>query len=115
MSRAALLGALLLAAAVGRAEPLYVVEQLVVSLNGSPDGSGERVGTLKSGDRVELLERSGEAAHVRTPEGREGWLKAAYLSAEAPLRPRLAQSEAELARVRAELAQLRAERARPAP
>jgi len=115
VSRTAVLAAGLLAATAVRAEPLYVVEQLVVSLNSSADGSGERTATLKSGDRVELIERAGEAAHVRTAEGREGWLKAAYLSGEAPLRPRLAQSEAEVARLRTELAQLRTEHARPAP
>jgi len=29
-----------------RAEPLYVVEQLVVNVNSDPDASGERVATL---------------------------------------------------------------------
>ena len=46
-----------------------MIEQLVVSVNGSADGSGERIASLKSGDRVELLERSGEAVHVRLPDG----------------------------------------------
>ena len=66
----------------------------------------ERVATLKSGDRVELIERAGEAVHVRLPDGREGWLRAIYLSGDEPLRPRLQQSEAELARLKAQLAQL---------
>ena len=82
----ALLGALLAAATPGAraADTLYVVEQVVVSLNGSADGSGERVASLKSGDRVELLERVGEAVHVRLPDGREGWLRAIYVSGDAP-------------------------------
>jgi len=107
----ALLGALLVAATPGAraADTLYVVEQVAVSLNSSADGSGERVASLKSGDRVELLERVGEAVHVRLPDGREGWLRAIYVSGDAPMRPRLQQSEAEVTRLRAEVSRLEAQ------
>lgn len=108
----ATLGCALLLATVARAEPLYVVEQLVVAVNAAADGSGERIATLKSGDKVELLERTGESVHVRLSDGREGWLRAIYLSGDPPLRPRLAQSEAEVARLRAEVTRLGAA---PAP
>ena len=47
---------------------------------------------------MELLERAGESVHVRLPDGREGWLRALYVSGNAPLRPRLQQSEAEVTR-----------------
>ncbi len=109
--------ALAAAAAPLRAgESLYVVEQLVVSLNSTADGSGERITTLKSGDRVELIERAGEAVHVRLPDGREGWLRALYVSGDEPMRPRLAQSEAEVSRLRAEVSRLSAQlAAQPAP
>jgi hypothetical protein len=103
-----------LLAAVAHAEPLYVVEQLVVAVNAAADGSGERIATVKSGDKLELLERAGESVHVRLPDGRDGWLRAMYLSGDPPLRPRLAQSEAEVARLRAEVARLSAAPA-PAP
>ncbi|HUA89004.1 MAG TPA: hypothetical protein VL994_06190 [Steroidobacteraceae bacterium] len=102
----ALGAALALAPAVPAGESLYVVEQVVVAVNSTADGNGERVATVKSGDRVELIERAGEAVHVRLPDGREGWLRAIYLSGDEPLRPRLQQSEAELARLKAQLAQL---------
>jgi hypothetical protein len=92
--------------AAAAAEALYVVEQVVVSVNANADGSGERVASLKSGDRVELVERSGEQVHVRLADGREGWLRALYLSGDAPLRPRLQQSEAEVTRLKAEVTRL---------
>jgi hypothetical protein len=101
----ALLG-LLGTAAAGAGEPLYVVEQVIVSVNSSPDGSGERVASLKSGERVELIERAGESVHVRLADGKEGWLRAIYLSGDAPLKPRLAQAEAEVTRLQAQVSRL---------
>jgi len=92
-----------------RAEPLYVIEQLAVNVNSAPDASGERVATLKSGDRVEELERTDEQVHVRLASGREGWVRASYLSATEPLRVRLSQREAEVARLNDELSALKAQ------
>ncbi len=91
------------------ADALYVVEQVVVSVNSTADGNGERVATLKSGDRVELIERVGEAVHVRLTDGKDGWLRAIYLSGDEPLRPRLQQTEAEVTRLKAEVSRLQAE------
>jgi hypothetical protein len=90
-------------------DSLYVVEQVVVSLNSQADGSGERVAALKSGDRVELIERAGEEVHVRLPDGKEGWVRAIYVSGDEPMRPRLAQSEAQVARLQAEVSRLEAQ------
>ena len=98
-----------LAAGPLHAESLYVIEQLVVAVNSAPDASGERVATLKSGDRVEVIEHAGEQVHVRLGGGREGWVRASYLSADEPLRVRLAQRDAEVARLGAELSLLKAQ------
>jgi hypothetical protein len=87
-------------------EPLYVVEQVIVSVNSSADGSGERVASLKSGERMELIERVGESVHVRLADGKEGWLKAIYVSGDAPLKPRLAQAEAEVTRLQGQVSRL---------
>jgi hypothetical protein len=95
--------------AVLRAESLYVIEQLVVGVSSAPDASGERVATLKSGDRVEVLDRAADEVHVRLANGREGWVRASYLSADEPLRVRLAQREAEVARLNDEIGALKAQ------
>jgi hypothetical protein len=111
----ALLGAHLAGSPL-HAESLYVIEQLVVAVNSAPDAGGERVATLKSGDRVEVLERAGEQVHVRLASGHEGWVRASYLSADEPLRVRLAQRDAEVARLGEELSLLKAQlHANPAP
>ena len=90
-----------------RAESLYVIEQLVVAVSSAPDASGEHVATLHSADRVEVIERAGEHVHVRLANGREGWVRASYLSAEEPLRVRLAQRDADVARLNDELSTLK--------
>ena len=98
-----------LAAPAARAETLYVIEQLVVGLTSTPDGSGERVASVKSGDPLEVLERSGDEVHVRTARGTEGWVRAGYLSADEPLRPRLAERTAEVARLKEDVSRLQAQ------
>ncbi len=99
------------------AETLYVIEQLFVNVSSAPDGTGERVAQIKSGDDVELIERQGDQAHVRLASGDEGWLKASYLSADPPLRQQLAARTEELEKMRREKAQLETEltAARKAP
>lgn len=91
------------------AETLYVIEQVVVGVNSAPDGSGERVGQIKSAEQVELLERQEEQAHVRLPSGAEGWVKASYLTSDPPLRTQLNTRSEELERIRKEKAQLESE------
>jgi len=98
-----------LAAWAAPAETLYVIEQLVVSVSSAPDGSGERIASVKSGDRLEVLERSGEQMHVRTAGGKDGWIRASYLSADEPLRPRLAERTAEVARLKEDVSRLQAQ------
>ena len=93
----------LTATAVLHAESLYVIEQLVVGVSSTADAGGERVATLRSGDRVEALEHAGDEVRVRLANGLEGWVRAAYLSADEPLRVRLAQRDAEVARLNDEL------------
>lgn len=87
----------------------YVIEQLVVTVSSEPDGAGERVDQIRSGDRVEVLDRQGEQAHVRLSSGREGWLRSSYLSAMPPMREQLRARSEELEKLRAEKSKLEAE------
>jgi hypothetical protein len=107
-ARRLLLAGILASTAV-HAEALYVVEQLVVSVTSAPDGAGERVTSLHSGERVEVIERAGDEVHVRLAGGRDGWIRASYLSADEPLRPQLAARSAEVARLRQQVDELQAQ------
>jgi hypothetical protein len=98
-----------LTAPAARAETLYVVEQLVVNVNSAPDASGERVATVKSGEGVEALERVRDQVHVKLAGGKDGWIRASYLTADEPLRPRLAERTAEVARLKEDVSRLQAQ------
>jgi hypothetical protein len=104
----ALLGAAL-AGTAAHAETLHVIEQLVVNVNSAADASGERIATVKSGESVEVLDRQGEQVHVRLAGGRDGWIRASYLSAGEPLRGLVAQRDAQLAQLQDQLTQLRSQ------
>src|SRR6185437_1688576 len=99
----------LVASGVHAGESLYVIEQLVVGVTSAPGGEGERVATLKSGDRVEVLARQGEEAQVQLPDGTAGWMKAAYLSAELPLQHRLQDQTAQVEKLNQEVARLQSQ------
>ncbi len=111
-----------LLASVSHAEPLYVIEQLVVSVSSEPGGAGEKVASIKSGDAVELLEKRNGDARVRLASGAEGWVRSSYLSAQEPLQKRLTERtaaaeklEQEVSRLQAELAAARDSKSTTAP
>lgn len=109
-SRASLcLLALLLTAPAAHADTTYVIEQLVVSVTSAPGGEGERVSQVKSGDKLELIEREGDESHVRLSNGKDGWLKSSYLTADPPLQTRLTERTAEVEKLNQDADKLRQE------
>ena len=107
-SRASLcLLALMLTAPAVRADPIYVIEQLVVSVTSTPDAEGERIGQVKSGDKLELLEREADETHVRLSNGKDGWVKSSYLTSDPPLQTRLSERTAEVEKLKQDADKLR--------
>jgi hypothetical protein len=94
---------LVLAPAV-HADPIYVIEQLVVSVASEPDAGAdaERIGQVKSGDKLDLIERQADEAHVRLANGKDGWIKSSYLTTDPPLQTRLTERTAEVEKLRQE-------------
>ncbi|HEX7081109.1 MAG TPA: TIGR04211 family SH3 domain-containing protein [Gammaproteobacteria bacterium] len=97
-------------AAPAWAETVYVTDILQLGIHHAPDTSDKPFDVLVSGTPLEVLERSGFYARVRTPDGREGWVKSGYVVTEKPARRRLAELEAELDRLRLQLAEAEAAR-----
>jgi SH3 domain protein len=96
---AALLGFMGTAAA----ETAYVTDLLRLGISESP--SAKAFDSLVSGAELEVLERSGNYARVRLDDGREGWVKSAYIVTEKPARLRLAEAEASLTSLRRQLSE----------
>jgi SH3 domain protein len=83
-------------ALVAHAESRYVADQASVTVSASPDGSGERIAEVASGEQVDVLEREEDRVHIRLASGRDGWVKASDLTADPPLRLQLAGRTHEL-------------------
>jgi SH3 domain protein len=94
-------------ATVAGAEPAYVTDSLRLSLYADADGSGDALESLVSGAAVEVLERNGGYARVRTAAGREGWVRAAYLVTKKPALARVAELEAEIGDLKNDVAAAR--------
>ena len=76
-----------------RAETMFVTDMLQLELYATAEMAGAPLSRLKSGDRLEILERSGRTARVQLASGESGWVKSLYLQTEEPARTRVNQLE----------------------
>lgn len=111
--RAVARGALAAAAALGLALPALAEAGWV---RGAPlnlrtgQGSQYRIlGTVETGDRVEILQRGEDWTRVRTQDGQTGWIRDGYLDAEAPPSERLESLQGETQSLRSRLEEIRRE------
>ena len=95
---------LVLTPGISRGETMYVTDILRLGLHQAQDTSDRPFRTLASGTELNVLERVTNYARVRAPDGREGWVKAAYLVDEKPARLRMSELEAEVAKLSEKLA-----------
>lgn len=86
---------------------IYLEERLYLTLRDAPGGDGERIGVLKSGDRLTQTARRDGYARVETPDGTIGWVAARFLTEETPVGAQLAQAQKRVESLQAELNQAR--------
>jgi Bacterial SH3 domain len=91
------------------AESVFVTDRLSVALKTAPNETGAVVKQLDAGAPLDVVERTGLWAHVRDRAGADGWIESRFLTAEAPARAQLADSQAQLAKARAQLADAQAQ------
>ncbi len=86
---------------VVRAENVYVIDVLWITMRSGQGDEYRVLRTLKSGSKLEKLQLSedGEYMLVRDEKGQEGWAKAKYLQAEPTNAILLAQKETSLNKV----------------
>lgn len=78
------------------ADTVYVTDSLRLGLHAASDTSDRPFENLISGTALELLERNSSYARVRHPDGREGWVKAAFIVTEKPAAARVLELESEI-------------------
>ncbi len=104
----------LLASASAAAQTAYVTDQLRLGIHLAPDTSDRAFQMLVSGQEMEILQRNGNYAFVRLPDGTEGYVKAGFIVTEPPATLIVQQAQAETARLQALNEQLEASFAEPA-
>jgi len=65
-------------------ESLYVIDSLTITVRTGPSTEHKVIGLLKTGEKVELKEQSGDWALVRHSGDQEGWVIARYLTEDPP-------------------------------
>lgn len=126
MKRNWVLIALLCSSASFAAEskPQYITDEVSATLREAPRNDAQIKSNLKSGTRITVLETLGpdSFAHVRTDDGKDGWIPTRFISNEPAAKDRLNALQGEInqskARVRdleAELAQAKETVAKAAP
>ena len=90
------------------AQTVYVDDRLQVGLHSEPTLTSPITELLSSGTELQLVERAGALARVRTSAGVEGWVDGSFISSVQPARARVQAMEAELAGAQAALADLQA-------
>ncbi|ATX81076.1 SH3 domain protein [Mariprofundus ferrinatatus] len=84
-------------AGAAEAETRYIVDQAKLPMRAGQSTGHKIVRMLSSGTAVELLGQSADGyAHIRTADGKEGWILSRYLMNTPAARDRLAQFEKEL-------------------
>jgi SH3 domain protein len=85
------------------AETAYVTDILRLGLHAAQDTSDRPFQTLVSGAELEILQRVPNFAEVRTEDGRQGWVKSAYLVADKPAQLVVSETQAALAKAQQDL------------
>jgi len=89
-------------------EVRYVTDRLILGMKANPQGTGKNLKLLKSGTRLEILEKRGAYSLVRTPDGTEGWAKSAFMVKDKPAILVVEEYKAEIKRLEDEIKRLEA-------
>ena len=97
---AALALAIALCAVSARAETAWVKDEVRLNLRTGPGLQYRIVGTLKTGDSVQVLSRGEDWTQVQSKEGTQGWIPEGFLQVDPPAAVRLSRAEAEASEMR---------------
>ena len=87
----------------------WVRDEIRINMRTGPGLDFRILEVLVSGDRVRRIGTSSDWVHVRTAEGKDGWVPDGYVVREEPASVRLPAVESELAEAKARIASLDSE------
>lgn len=109
-----LIGVLVFLPLIAAGETGYVTDRLILGLHQAADTSDRAFRSLESGQEFEVLSRNRLYAHIRLPDGTQGYVKAAYIVYEKPAKLIVSETQGEVERLAGELNAARAAFAEPA-
>lgn len=77
----------------------YVTDSLDITMRSGASTQHRITKMLRSGTRVQVLDQQGGWVHIKTPDGKSGWVLGRFLINQPVARERLAKAEAKLARL----------------
>jgi len=92
-----------LSGSIAYADDMYVTDQLLVGIYPDRGLAGAPVKLLKSGTRLEIVQRDGQVIEVKTDDNKQGWLKASYLTLEPPAQAQLAKKKKKIEELNARI------------
>jgi SH3 domain protein len=105
----ALVAMVLLLPATTAAETAYVIDRLLLGVHESRELNSAIIKVLPTATALEILERDGDFARIRTPDGVTGWTDASYLMSEKPAQLLVAELDARRQELDGALADARAQ------
>lgn len=97
---------LLLCCSVWAADVRYVSDQLILTIRDQPADKAATLGTLRTGDKLEILADLKEFLHIRTESGVEGYVRSQYISDELPKTEVIKQLKMDIAALQDQIDQL---------
>lgn len=91
---------------VAAAEPMYVIDKLLVGIHESKAQDSAILKVVPTGTALEVLKREGDFAYVSEAGGVKGWVDGGYLVATAPAQTRVEALEKDKAGLEARIKQL---------
>lgn len=88
-------------------EERYVTDKLVLGMKDNPEGTGKSIKLLRSGMKLEVLEKRGAYNRVRTEEGLIGWAKSNFMVKDKPAILIVSEMEKENKALRKEIDKLK--------
>ena len=81
----------------------YVSDDLFTYIHSGPGTKYKIVGSVNSGERINVIKSSAGFTQIRDSKGRNGWINSKYVSRQAGLKERLPKLEKKLAKLNTQL------------